>query len=147
MDAKSQMLKSRSIKEKFEKAQHEHHNRPLDTQFSWEKHTYPDYKSKKAKLTKPDFVEFGKAFDISITMIATDSNAVKAAYQMALDDFFRAKAENFPSWEGIPEIKVNSAVDSLRRIQQIGWYAQVPKKHVLTEEDKLQKLDEELWNS
>jgi hypothetical protein len=91
----------------------------------------------------PDVVEFGKAFDISVSAIAINDITVKTVYQMALDDFFKAKAENFPGWEGIPEIRVSPAVDSLRRIQQVGWYVQVPRQYVI---DADQALEETLWD-
>ena len=92
----------------------------------------------------PDIVEFGRAFDISALVVSTNTQSVQTVYQMALDDFFKTKAESFPSWEGLPEIKVNHVADSLRRFHQVGWYVRVPKEYVI---DPDQRLEDDLWNS
>lgn len=111
-------------------------------------YTYPNHKEdmKNAKKLKPlpkiDYVEFGKTLMIPQAMIAQDG-AVQIAYESLLKDFFQIKAENFPTWLGLPEIKVNPA-NGLRQEFNIAWYAQVPKVFVL---DKDQKLEEDLWNS
>lgn len=93
---------------------------------------------------KRDTVEFGKAFQVSRMIIATDDGAVKLAYGMALDDYFQSKKENFPNWEGLPEIKVQWPTDSLMRFFNIGWYAEVPISYVVSPDDK---VEEDLWNS
>ena len=95
-------------------------------------------------ISFPDVVEFGRAFDISVLVIATNTISVQTVYRMALDDFFETKAESFPSWEGLPEIRVNPAVDSLHRTQQVGWYVQVPKEYVI---DPEQLEEDKLWQS
>lgn len=133
---------------------------PMPSNHQWgtqstNKHGYPAYKdiyAKReaekhyAKKVKPviDFVEFGKAYDVSTMLMATDEGAVKLAYSMALDDYFKSKQENFPTWEGLPEIRVNTPTDSLHRFYQIGWYVKVPKAFVL---DKDQIEEDKLWES
>jgi hypothetical protein len=92
----------------------------------------------------PNVTEFGRAFDISVLVISSNTKSVQTVYQMALDDFFKTKAESFPNWEGLPEIRVNPGVDSLRRTQQVGWYAQVPKEFVI---DPDQIEEDKLWQS
>ena len=142
MNAKEKMLHNRTMKESFNKHMHGE---------QWPSKTYPNYEqsyNKKVKVaSKPDFVEFGKTFDIAPS---SDQAVIAHAYRMAVEDFFRAKAENFPTWDGLPQIKINAPFDYLATMQggkQIGWYVQVPRKYVLSDDDKLQKLDEDLWNS
>ena len=134
MNAKEKMLHNHRMKEQFEK--HINHSSK----------TYPTYESYKKKF-QVDFVEFGRAFDLAPN---ADQTVIAVAYHMAVEDFFKEQAINFPTWDGLPEIKVNNKVNNLATMQgakQIGWYAQVPKKYVVTDEQKIAKLDEELWNS
>lgn len=91
-----------------------------------------------------DCVEFGKAFDFSKLLAITDNNAITTCYAMVLDDYFKAKLENFPTWEGLPEIKVGPPVDTLQRFFQVAWYVQVPKQYVI---DPSVKEEEDLWQS
>lgn len=112
-------------------------------------YTYPHHKEemKNARKLKPlpkiDFVEFGKSLVVPKAM-ATQDGAVQIAYESLLKDFFQIKAENFPTWFGLPDIKVNTEVHMLNQDLQISWYVKVPKNFVL---DKDQKLEEDLWNS
>jgi len=84
--------------------------------------------------------EFGRIFSISRTRI-DDTDVVQAAYQLALDDFFRAKKETFPYWKGLPEIKVGPGSDPIREIS-IGWYAVVDNTDVVDPRE-----EDELWQS
>lgn len=112
-------------------------------------YTYPNHKEdmKNAKKLKPlpkiDFVEFGKSLTIPKAMVAQDG-AVQIAYESLLKDFFQIKAANFPTWFGLPDIKVAPEVYTLNQDLQISWYVKVPKNFVL---DKDQKLEDDLWNS
>lgn len=131
----------KSVRSQFEYYYDSMHHENKKTQ------KYPDYDKygeRKLKMPKPDVVEFGKAFDVSALSILTDNLAIKAAYDMALTDYFQAKAENFPGWEGLPSIKVQEPKDPLQRFYRIGWHVVVPKKFVI---DQDQKLEEDLWNS
>ena len=148
MDAKSTMLKSRSLKEKRMKEQFEsalNHKRKED----WNQHTYPDYKNLKEKnqakfsVKPPDFTDFGEAFEMS-TLTLGEETIVQQAYSMAIASFFKAKSVNFPTWLGIPEIKVGQSNDPLHRTVQFAWYAKVPNQYVINPEDR---LEDELWNS
>ena len=129
MNAKEKMLHNHRMKEQFEN--HLNHSSK----------TYPTYESYKKKFPV-EVVEFGRTFDIAPNV---DQTAIAVAYHMAVEDFFREQAINFPTWDGLPEIKVKSQITN--NAKQIGWYAQVPKKYVVTDEQKIAKLDEELWNS
>ena len=90
----------------------------------------------------PQTKEFGRIFEISALM-ANDPMAVKVSYELALNDFFKEKAEHFPNWDGLPEIKVNPGLDPLNRTIGIAWYAKVPIADVIDQE---QKDEEALWN-
>ena len=140
-------MKALSPKERKTKEQFDRHPHMPNKGSSWERESYPNYKTSKVPFPpKETHVEFGKAFDISPNSYPT---AISIAYTIAVEDFFKAKAESFPTWDGLPEIKVNKSSDYGKAIQggkQISWYVQVPKKYVLSEEDKIKKLDEELWD-
>lgn len=141
MNAKEQMLKSRRVKEQFER-----HHEAMKHENKKSK-TYPDYEkfgAKKVKMPDPTHVEFGKVFDVSTLNLITSDVAFKAAYDMVLTDYLKYRAENFPTWEGLPEIKVLHPSDVLNRIYQIAWYVNVPKQFVINPDDK---LEEDLWNS
>lgn len=128
-------LKSPKTKEQFG-----HHPK------NWEKHSYPNYEkygAKQVEMPELKHVEFGKAFDIPIQAVI-DQTMVQTAYQTVIADFFKTKADNFPTWTGLPMIKTQEPIDSLRRIYRIGWYAAVPKTFVINPDDK---LEEDLWNS
>ena len=90
----------------------------------------------------PDLVEFGKAFDMVLGAI-DDPFLVQHAYDTTLKDYFNEKSKSFPTWSGLPEIKVNGP-DPLKKSYQIGWYVQVPRPHVV---DLDQKDEETLWDS
>ena len=107
----------------------------------------PESEQQWQKVPKIDFVEFGRAFEIPALI---SDQGIQAAYQMAVEDFLREKMTSFPDWDGLPQIKINASKDYGQMIsggKQLGWYVKVPKKYVLTEDDKIQKLDEELWDS
>lgn len=91
---------------------------------------------------EPDYVEFSGGVAVSV-VVANDEISLGAAYQMMLKDYFKAKAENFPTWEGFPEIK-QQITDPLRRLVNLHWYVSIPRSFVL---DKEQKDEEVLWNS
>ena len=126
----------KSVRQQFER-----HHEAMSHE-DWGKKSYPNYKQQ-AKIPNLNFVEFGKTFDIPVSAVV-DEQLVQISYQTVLADFFKTKTENFPKWEGLPTIKVQDNVDSLRRIHRIGWYAQVPNKYVINPDDK---LEEDLWNS
>lgn len=126
-----------------------HVRKKLSPQFEAHNKYYPDYNkhtgySEMAKKVKqvPKVVEFGKSLSIPGAMLTQDG-AVQIAYESLLKDFFQIKAENFPTWPGLPEIKVNP-VNGLKQEFNVAWYAVVPKEFVI---DKDQKLEEDLWNS
>ena len=112
-------------------------------------YTYPHHKEemKNAKKVKPlpkiDSVEFGRSSSMPSVMIA-QSNAVELAYASLIKDFIATKAENFPDWPGLPEIKVQNGIGTLNGETQLAWYAKVPKMYVL---DKEQIEEDKLWNS
>ena len=91
----------------------------------------------------PDLVEFGKQFEILVATI-DDPALVKTFYDAALTDYFREKAINFPTWSGLPEIRVNMGIDPLKRSVAIAWYVNIPRAHVV---DPDQKEEETLWDS
>ena len=95
------------------------------------------------RVNLEDVVEFGKAYDVPTTLIAASDDSVSAAYAMAVKDYFKAKNENFPGYEGLPEIKVSTS-DPLKRLVKIGWYVAVPKTFVI-EPDQIQ--EDLLWDS
>lgn len=90
-----------------------------------------------------DLVEFGKAMEISAALI-DDPTAVTQIYDMVLQDYFKGKAEHFPTWSGLPKIVVNNGVDPLKRTVSIGWYVQVPRANAV---DPDQKEEDTLWDS
>lgn len=91
----------------------------------------------------PDLVDFGKAMEISAALI-DDPVSVTAFYDMVLKDYFKGKAEHFPTWSGLPKIVVSEGVDPLKRSVSIGWYVQVPRAHAV---DPDQKEEDTLWDS
>lgn len=103
----------------------------------WKMHEPSDY-SNKHRVPFPDFIEFGKVFDIPLSSVL-DEQLVHISYQTLLQDFFRTKAENFPTWEGLPTIKVQEGIK-----YKLAWHVAVPKTFVI---DKDQKREDELWNS
>jgi hypothetical protein len=91
---------------------------------------------------EPDYVEFGSA--VTMSGFPADEHTTIATYQVLLQQFFKEKAERFPTWTGLPEIRLGPQVDVLQRMVSIAWYAKVPKSFIL---DKEQKDEEDLWNS
>lgn len=88
----------------------------------------------------PDLVEFGKSFDMPVTTV-DDPLLVQATYDIVLKDYFKEKAKSFPTWSGLPEVKV-AMVDSLKRSYQVAWYVAIPQVHVV---DLDQQEEEALW--
>jgi hypothetical protein len=80
-------------------------------------------------------VEFGKYFEIPL-QATEDASLVQEAYRVVIDDFLKARKDNFPNWFELPEIKVNKA---LLNKTAIGWYIAVP-------EDQVYQEDESLWD-
>lgn len=91
---------------------------------------------------EPDYVEFGNA--VTTTALTSDEQTTIATYQVLIQQFFKAKAEHFPTWTGLPEIKMGPQIDALQRMVSIAWYAKVPKVLVI---DPGQKQEDELWDS
>lgn len=89
----------------------------------------------------PNLVEFGKAFEMPLAAM-DDPFLVQTAYDMVLKSYLEEKSKSFPTWSGLPDIKSNTQIDSLKRIVSVGWYVQVPKIHVI---DQDQKEEEALW--
>lgn len=126
-----------------------HVKKKLSPQFEEHHKYYPDYNkhigyadaAKKVKQV-PKVVEFGKSLSISGALLTQDG-AIQIAYESLLKDFFQVKAENFPTWLGLPEIKVQPTI-GLGQEVNLAWYVAVPKEFVI---DKDQKLEEDLWNS
>ena len=135
------MLQEKKIKAEYHKKKTqlhpEQHMHPKSKEWS-----YPDY-TEKVKKVVPTKTEFGKVFTMTAIAI-NDQMGVKTVYNLALSDFFAVKAENFPDWPGLPEIKISPTTGVLSGDLNIAWYAQVPNQFVISPEDK---LEEDLWNS
>ena len=71
-------------------------------------------------------------------------NTIINFYNMVLQDYFKGKAEHFPTWSGLPKIVVADGLDPLKRTVSIGWYVQVPRAHAV---DPDQKEEDTLWDS
>ena len=92
-------------------------------------------------VAAPKGQEFGRAI-VASKALMSDEQAVQTAYQMVIADFFKAKNESFPNWDGLPEIKVGPGTDMLRREISIGWYAIVDNVDIVNLDD-----EEELWDN
>lgn len=114
----------------------------LHKQFEEKKNKYyPDYEQHTKKVSKEEtHREFGKAFDVSSTILTGD-DAFKAAYAVVLDDFLAIRKDNFPDWKGLPEMHTRS---TLKGEVQLVWYAKVPIGYIINPDDK---LENDLWNS
>ena len=87
------------------------------------------------------YTEFGNSISIPLLNLAS-SGGTKAAMDVVMADYERAKAQYFPHWMGFPDIKTQVG-DSLHRSLMVSWYCVAPNQSGLTITDG---MDEELWN-